>query len=106
MAIKHTFVSTKVDSSDPTKIQPSHWNADHDTSELFVEDETPTGVINGENRTFVLANPPVPMESLQVFLNGLLLKEGVGYDLSGPTVLMKFGNIPQSGDIVWANYKK
>ena len=106
MPIKHTFVSVKVDSSDTTKIQPSHWNADHNTSELFVEDEVPTGIINGENRTFTLLEAPVPVNSLQVYSNGLLLKAGIGYDLTGTTVTMKFGNIPQTGDVVWVNYKK
>lgn len=30
IAITHGFVSSKGDSADPTEIQPSHWNADHD----------------------------------------------------------------------------
>lgn len=29
LTVKHAFVSAKVDGADPTKTQPSHWNADH-----------------------------------------------------------------------------
>ena len=29
MGITHAFISAKSDGSDPTEVQPSHWNADH-----------------------------------------------------------------------------
>ena len=43
--IRHAFQSAKADSSDLTKIQPSHWNADHDISDLVID--YGTQIING-----------------------------------------------------------
>lgn len=106
MPLKHTFVSAKADTSDLTKVQPSHWNADHDLTGLFVDDETPSGVIDGENRTFTLSAAPNPVSSLQVYLNGIMLRLGVGYDVSGTDLTFKFGYQPGTSDIFWVNFRK
>lgn len=106
MPIHHTFISSKNDSNDASKIQPSHWNADHDVSDFFVDDETITGTIDGENGTFTIANAPSPVSSLKVYKNGTLLRNGIGYDIIGNTITFKFDYIPQVGDIVWAEYRK
>lgn len=54
-----------------------------------------TGDIDGANATFTLIAIPL---RLFLFLNGVLLFDGVGYSLSGSTVTMLPGYIPQSGD--------
>lgn len=36
--IKHTFVSGHADGADPTKVQPSNWNATHDLSGMVIND--------------------------------------------------------------------
>ncbi len=53
---------------------------------FFVEDETPTGSINGSNKTFTLANTPAPVSSLEVRINGQVLVLTADYSLSGDTL--------------------
>lgn len=106
MPIHHTFISTKNDSADASKIQPSHWNADHDTTDFFIDDETLTGTIDGSNDIFTLANAPNPVSSLHLYKNGTLLRNNVGYTIVGNTITFNFDYIPQVGDIVWAEYRK
>lgn len=71
----------------------------------FVDSEVPAGSINGTNAVFTLANPPSPVASLQVFRNGLLQRSSVDYTLAGNVVTFLSGSIPQSGDLVTANYR-
>lgn len=54
----------------------------------FSNNETPSGVIDGSNATFTLANSPSPSSSLQLYLNGQFETQGVGsdYTLSGNTI--------------------
>lgn len=55
----------------------------------FADAETPGGTINGSNTAFTLAFAPSPAASLQLFLNGQLLKPGgVDYTLSGLNITM------------------
>lgn len=60
-----------------------------------ISNETPTGTIDGSNTTFHLAKVPNPTSSLMLFLNGLLLYQGVGYTLNNNTITMNTGYIPQ-----------
>ncbi len=39
----------------------------------FVDQQTPTGAINGVNAVFTLSQTPSPTTSLEVYRNGLLL---------------------------------
>lgn len=104
MPIKHSFISTKPDTSDPTKIQASHWNADHDTSGLFVDNEIPSGALNGVNRAFVLSGSPNPAISLQLFYNGLLQRKEIDYTQSGANITLFWS--PQEGDDIRCWYRK
>jgi len=105
MAIKHTFVSNKVDSSDTSKIQPSHWNADHDISEFLVGNQDLIGTIDGTNNIFTLPVSPNPVSSLQLYKNGQLMKMDIAYTLVGNTITFNFLYVPKSNDVVWANYQ-
>jgi hypothetical protein len=69
----------------------------------YVYGETPSGTINGSNATFTLANTPIPAASLLLYLNGLRLRLGVDYTLSGSTITMIA--IPQTGDNLVADYR-
>jgi hypothetical protein len=71
----------------------------------FVVRETPTGLINGANTAFTLANTPLS-NTEQVFLNGLLLEPGAGndYTISGTAITMLI--IPATGDRLKACYYK
>lgn len=59
----------------------------------------PTGTIDGANDTFTLASTPLHMT---LYLNGVTLLAGTAYTLSGATITMAIGYIPQTGDLLWA----
>lgn len=71
----------------------------------FADDIVPTGVINGFNDTFTLPQSPNPPSSLNLFLNGQRLTEGLGYVLKANTITYQPGFIPQVGDTHLANYR-
>jgi hypothetical protein len=68
--------------------------------------DIPVGGIDGSNDEFLLAAPPNPAQSLQLFKNGILMREGAGNDftLSGALITYSPGQIPQSGDVHSASY--
>ena len=68
----------------------------------FIDDETPTGTINGSNQTFYLSNAPIP-SSVKVYLGGVRLRVTQDYTLSGRT--LTFTNAPQVGEILLADYR-
>jgi hypothetical protein len=71
----------------------------------FVDLETPSGDVNGVNLAFTLAQNPFPAASLQLFRNGLLMKAGVDYALSGNTITFGASSAPQTGDLLLASYR-
>lgn len=70
----------------------------------FVHNATPTGSVDSLNMTFTLASSPNPAASLELRLNGQVLKSGSGNDftLSGSTITMNFA--PAEGDVLTASY--
>lgn len=71
----------------------------------FVDLEAPSGAVNGSNTTFLLSHAPDPAASLMLFRNGLLLRNGTDYTLSGNTVTFFVGSMPQTGDLLLASYR-
>jgi len=71
----------------------------------FVDNETPSGAVNGSNANFTLASVPDPPESLTLTRNGVVQELGVKYTLAGEAITFLAGSIPQSGDILRANYR-
>lgn len=71
----------------------------------FVMNEVPNGLINGSNVTFSLVSAPIA-GCLALYFNGQRLRSGAGndYTLSGTTITMLF--IPESGDVLIADYLK
>jgi hypothetical protein len=71
----------------------------------IVSNETPTGLVNGSNVTFTLANTP-QSSSLELILNGQVLEPGTGndYTISGATITMLF--TPLTSDKLRAYYFK
>jgi len=55
-------------------------------SSNIIDAETPTGSINGSNKTFTLAYTPNPTTSLKVFRNGIRQELTTHYTLSGKTL--------------------
>jgi hypothetical protein len=75
------------------------------SSVVFVDEETPGGVVDGANVTFTVASAPSPASSLHLFRNGILQKVGFDYTLSGSTVSFVSAAVPQAGDTLLASYR-
>ncbi len=71
----------------------------------FVDQQTPTGAINGVNAVFALAQTPSPANSLEVYRNGLLMSAGIDYTLSGAVITFMTGLVPQSTDTLSCSYR-
>lgn len=75
------------------------------SSGTFVDAEIPGGTLDGSNSAFTLANAPNPPSGLQLFRNGLLLKQSADYSLSGSALTFLSGAIPQPGDALLGYYR-
>ncbi len=75
------------------------------SSATFIDGETPSGTLDGANASFTLANAPGPAASLALFLNGILLSQGVDYTLAGNSITFDATAVPEPGDIVVASYR-
>lgn len=73
----------------------------------FVYNETPSGTVNGVNAAFTLANTPTA-GTVTVYVNGLRQKVGSGndYTISTNTITFETAGIPQTGDVLTADYQK
>lgn len=71
----------------------------------FVDQETPSGSIDGVNGTFTLSQTPSPSTSLAVYRNGLRMMAGVDYTLSGATITLATGLVPQTSDTLICSYR-
>lgn len=70
----------------------------------FVENEVPSGTIDGSNVTFTLAGNPNPDASLELKMNGQYLKAGgEDFTLSGTSITMV--NAPPTGSLLLASYR-
>lgn len=70
----------------------------------FIDDETPTGTVNGVNAAFTLANIPNPPASVKVFVNGARMRITEDYTLSVKTIT--FGTAPPTGSIILIDYRQ
>jgi hypothetical protein len=71
----------------------------------FADAETPVGAVNGANTAFSLASAPSPAGSLELYRNGLLMRQGADYQISGNAVTFFLASVPQSGDLLVASYR-
>jgi hypothetical protein len=71
----------------------------------FADSEVPAGLINGSNAVFTLVSAPSPAGSLELYLNGLLMRQGADYQLSVNTITFFLASIPQTGDLLVASYR-
>lgn len=69
----------------------------------IVDDETPTGTVNGVNTDFVLARTPSPATSLKVYKDGQRMKLTTDYTLSGKTI--SFVSAPLTDSIITCDYR-
>ena len=75
------------------------------TTANFVDNEVPSGSINGSNVTFTIANTPVA-GSVHLYINGVRGKVGSGndYTISGSTITMEYALA--TGETLLADYRK
>lgn len=75
------------------------------TTSNFVDQETPSGTVNGSNTSFTLANTPTA-GSVHLWLEGWLLIPGAGndYTISGSNITML--TAPLTGERLRASYRK
>ena len=70
----------------------------------FVQSETPSGAVDGINTAFFLAFSPVYAATVSLYLDGLLLNQGVDYTISGANITMT--TAPALAQTLRANYIK
>ena len=68
----------------------------------IVDDETPTGTVNGVNTDFVIGHAPSPTGSLKVFLDGQRMKLTTDYTFSARTIT--FLTAPLTDSIITVDY--
>lgn len=64
--------------------------------------EIPGGLVNGVNTVFTLANTPISSASVKIYVDGLLLRQGIEYSISGSTITLT--NALQIGRRIYADY--
>ncbi len=73
---------------------------------VFVDQEVPTGAVDGVNVSFNLAFAPNPAMSLKVFRNGLLQKNGFDFNfVGGQSFTFVALAVPQPGDTLIVSYR-
>jgi len=75
------------------------------TAGLFADGEVPGGAVNSSNTSFTLPHAPDPPASLQLFRNGLLMRDSSDYTLTGSAVTFYVASTPQTGDLLTASYR-
>lgn len=68
-----------------------------------IRNEVPSGTVNGTNAFFAIANAPVS-GSVNIYLNGLKMSPTIDYTISSYMITFTTGSIPQTGDILNADY--
>lgn len=71
----------------------------------FVVRETPSGLVNGSNVTYTLANTPVTGTE-QLYLNGIQQEPGAGNDYTIAAAVITFLSAPVTGDKIRVSYLK
>jgi hypothetical protein len=71
----------------------------------FVDQETPTGAVDGVNATFSLSQTPSPTTSLAVYRNGVRETVGIDYTASGAAITFLPTLVPQAGDVLLCSYR-
>lgn len=65
--------------------------------------EVPSGSINSSNTTFTLTYAPTSADSLNLYMDGLLLRLTTDYTISSTTITM--GTAPATGQTLYASYQ-
>jgi hypothetical protein len=71
----------------------------------FVDGETPSGIVDGTNLMFTLSQAPLPPASLSLYRNGIMLRQGLDFNLSGNSLEFVPQSGPQTTDLLTAFYR-
>jgi hypothetical protein len=71
----------------------------------FMDNDSPSGVVDGSNTLFTLTGTPNPPGSLTLYRNGMLMKSGQDFSLAANSVAFVSGATPQPGDTLLASYR-
>lgn len=71
---------------------------------LAVNGEVPTGSIDGSNAVFTLSLVP-RLSTLLVFKNGLAMRRGLDFTISGQTITFDSTQIPQVDAVLWVKFQ-
>lgn len=83
----------------------TYFDGIYNTKANYIVRETPSGLLNGSNVTFTLANTPVSGMEM-VFLNGILQNAGATEDYTISTNTITMGVAPVSTDVILVTYWK
>jgi Putative phage tail protein len=84
---------------------PSGWIEISGTPPRFVDDETPTGAIDGTSTTYTLVRTPSPSTSLDLYRNEAWQSQGLDYTLSGNTITITGIGALAVGEFLRASYR-
>jgi hypothetical protein len=104
-AITISTTITGVLKGNGTAISAAVAGTDYMAPANFVVRETPTGLINGSNTTYTLANTPI-VGTEQVYLNGILQEPGAGNDYTISGLTITYLTAPLTGDRLRVTYYK
>lgn len=71
---------------------------------IFIDNETPSGLVNGTNDTYTLAHTPIS-GSLHLYRNGMRMKPSIDYTVSGSTITFLDVSVPQELDQLLVDYR-
>ncbi|HEX3877744.1 MAG TPA: hypothetical protein VHW24_12210 [Bryobacteraceae bacterium] len=92
-------------SSDCVHVDGSSGPCGNPGTPTFVDGDSPTGIVDGNNKTFALTAAPAPASSLAVYRNGMLQKPSFDYNATGNSIQFLTASTPQPGDTLLASYR-
>jgi len=82
--------------------EPGSGSGSGSTGVLTAQYEVPSGLVNGTNHVFMLSLTPAAGGSVMLTCNGLMLKAGLDYNVSGQAITFVVGGAPETGDVLQA----
>ena len=73
------------------RVYASKYTQKMEDGSFWVENETPTGALNGSNKTFTLADSPNPVTSAELEINGQTVVYTDDFSISGSTLTTIYG---------------
>ena len=71
---------------------------------IIYEQEVPSGLVNGVNTSYTLAQTPHSNGSVQLFINGLIQRQTIDYTIVGTAITMT--TAPATGQDIYAYYTR